>query len=284
MRLLAGSLAGLAIALCTSGCGSSATLDPVAKAADATSHLGGVHMSLSMQLNGIGASGPVTVSGQGSFNYKTQEGTLSLDMSGLPANASVPTGALHMQELFKSSAIYLNSPLLASKLPGGASWMKFDLRRVAQAVGFDPQQLMGGQANPAQFLEYLRGSGGAVTTLGRDNVRGVPTMHYRAAIDLNKVADRLPASKREQLHAALSKVIAQIGTSSIPVEVWVDDHKLVRRLTMGLSIPAGPQRIQMSMVVELFGFGPTPAVTPPPAAEVFDATKTALSGFGSNGG
>jgi len=38
------------------------------------------------------------------------------------------------------------------------------------------------------------------------------------------------------------------------------------------------------MRVELFGFGPTPAVTAPQQSEVFDATQTALGGLGAGRG
>jgi hypothetical protein len=68
------------------------------------------------------------------------------------------------------------------------------------------------------------------------------------------------------------------------VEVWVDAHKTVRRLTMDLSAAASGQRFTVHFEVELFDFGPTPPVTTPSESEVFDATKTALVGLGSSGG
>src|SRR5438128_6989082 len=139
-------------ALCASGCGSSsATLDPVASAAEVTSHVGGAHLALSMQMSATGLPSTISASGEGFFNYATHEGMFSLDLSGLPASPALPSGPLHMEEIFKSQILYVGSPLLAGKLPGGARWVKVDLGRVGQALGFDPQQLTGGQANPAQF-------------------------------------------------------------------------------------------------------------------------------------
>ena len=120
--------------------------------------------------------------------------------------------------------------------------------------------------------------------MGSEPVRGVPTSHYRATVDLGKVADVLPSRDRGQLHAALAKLIAQTGTSKIPVNVWVDAHHLVRRLALALSLSTGAQRAQLNMTMELFDFGPTPSLNPPPAGEVFDATQTALSGLGASGG
>ncbi|HEY4870179.1 MAG TPA: hypothetical protein VII79_09250 [Candidatus Dormibacteraeota bacterium] len=276
--------AAIVLAVSTSGCGSSAaTLDPVAEAAAVTSQVGGAHLALTVQGSAAGLSAPFTISGQGFFNYKTREGTLSLDMTGLPAAAaaSLPSGSLHIEETFKSSNIYIGSPLFASTLPGGAYWMKLDLSRFGQALGLDPQQLAGGQSNPAQFLEYLKASGGDVTPVGHELVRGAETTHYSGKVDLHKAADTLPSANRAQLRAGLDKVIAKTGTSSVPVDVWVDAHQLVRRMTMVLSLSGGTQT---RMTLELFEFGPTPTVTRPPENEVYDATQTALNGLRASGG
>ncbi len=287
VRLIPALAAAVAMAASSSGCGStSAVLDPVAQAADATSQVGGAHMALAMEVSAGGLPAPLTISGVGFFNYKTHEGTLSMDMTGVPSTSgtNLPSGSVHMEELFKSSTVYIGSPLFAGKLPGGAQWMKIDIGKVGQAVGFDVQQLAGGQSNPAQFLEYLKASGGTVTPVGHELVRGVATTHYKGAIDLNKVADVLPSANRDQLRAALSKLIAQTGSASIPVDVWVDGHRLVRRITMAFAIASGAQQAQTRMTIELFRFGSTPPVTPPPQAEVYDATQAALSGLSGAGG
>jgi hypothetical protein len=283
LRMATGVLPGLAaaIALATSGCGStSATLDPVAQAAEVTSRAGGAHLALTAHLSAAGLPAALTINGQGSFNYSSQEGTIGLDMSGLPTAA----GAVHMEEIFKSATLYIGSPLFAGKLPGGAHWMKLDIARFGQTLGLDLQSLTGGQSNPAQFLEYLKASGGTVTPVGHELVRGVPTTHYRGTIDLSKVADMLPGGNRAQLHAALAKVIAQIGASSLPVDVWVDSARLVRRMEIVISASAGGQSLRMQMNVELFGFGPTPAVTAPAQGDVYDATQAALAGLSASGG
>jgi hypothetical protein len=286
IRLLCAAAAASALALPAVGCGGSkATLDPVAEAANVTSHLGGAHLSIKGQIGATALASPITLEGQGFFNYKTQEGSLTLDMSGLPASATQSLGSdsLRIEELFKSSVAYVGSPLFAGKLPGGARWMKIDLGRFAQAVGLNLQQLASGQSNPAQLLQFLRATS-AVSRSGEERVRGVPTTRYRATIDLAKAADVLPASNRDQARAALKKLVAQTGLSAIPVGVWVDAHKAVRRLTMNLSAAVSGQRFTVHFQVELFDFGPTPPVTTPSNSEVFDATKTALGGLGGRAG
>ena len=290
LRSAACPLAPIAVAFALSigGCGGSgvAALDPVARAADATSHVGGAHIAITAQVQAAALSTPFTMSGGGFFNYRTREGVLSLQMSGLPGATAttLPPGPLQMEEIFKSSTIYVGSTLFAGKLPGGARWMKLDLSRFGQALGLNLEQLAGGQSNPAQFLEYLKASGGVVTVAGHELVRGVQTTRYRGAIDLQKAAEVVPSSDRGRLRAALAKLAAQAGISSLPVEVWVDASGLVRRMSLALSIPASGENVQLHMRIELFGFGTTPAVTAPQQSEVFDATQTALGGLRAGGG
>jgi hypothetical protein len=55
-------------------------------------------------------------------------------------------------------------------------------------------------------------------------------------------------------------------------------------MTIALSLPSEGQQLQLRMTIELFGFGATARVTPPPSAETYDATSTALAGLGASGG
>lgn len=280
------AVAALALAVFTAGCGSSTavTVDPVAQAAEATTRAGGAHMSFAGQISASALPSPVMLSGEGFFNYKAQEGTLTLDLTGLPASPVLPAGPLHMEEILKAGSVYLGSPLFAGRLPGGARWMKLDLARSAAALGFNLQQLTGGQSNPAQFLEYLKAAGGSVTPEGRELVRGVPTTRYSGSIDLRKVADFLPARERSLLRNAISQLSAESGVSRLPFNVWIDDHKLVRRMTIALSFSASGQTGSVNLTVDLFGFGATPTVAAPPSGEVFDATSDALGALSSHGG
>jgi hypothetical protein len=162
--------------------------------------------------------------------------------------------------------------------------MKLDLGRFGQALGFNLEQLAGGQSNPAQFLEYLKASGGAVATVGHEHVRGVATTRYRGEINLQKAADVVPSSNRDQLRKALAKLAEQTGVSGLPVEVWVDAQGLVRRMSLALSLPAGGESVQLHMRIDLFGFGATPTIAAPQQSEVFDATQTALNGLSTSAG
>lgn len=287
LTLLATLAAAGALSLLAGGCGSSAvTLDPVAQAAALTTRGAGAHLAVTVQVSAAQLASPMTITGEGFFNYRSAEGKLSVQASGLPSSAlaQLPPGPVTIEEIFKSSSIYVGSPLLAGRLPGGARWIKLDLGRLSQALGLNVQQLSSGQSNPAQLLELLRASGGATVRVGSEDVRGVPTTRYRGSIELDRVASVVRAGQAAQVRAALQKLIAQAGTSSIPVEVWIDRHQLVRRVSLAITLAGAPGKPQVDVTVELFGFGPTPVVTPPPASEVFDVTQTTLSALSAAGG
>jgi hypothetical protein len=253
-------------------------LDPVARAADATTHAGGAQMSMTGSISLAGA-GPITFSGGGDFNFSAGEGRVSLTMAGLPASAETTLNgeSLTMTELFKGGSLYTASPLFAGKLPGGAHWMKLDIARVGQAMGLDPGSLMSGGANPADYLTYLKGAGSAVSVVGRETVRGVSTTHYATTVDLVKAAESQPGANRAQVRAALQKVLAEIGTSTVPVDVWIDRHDLVRRIEMTMGVGSNGQGAQMSFRAEYFNFGATTSVEAPSGGEVFDVTQQSLA-------
>jgi hypothetical protein len=271
------------IALALAGCGGSTATDPLASAADATAHVGGAHMTITA--NVTSATLPAfTMKGAGVFNYSTDEGTFTLHMSGLPAGA-LSSGPLQMSEIYKRDSVYLNTPLLDGKLPGGKQWMKLDLGRFSQQLlGADISQLTSGGSNPAQVLHYLKAVGGGVTAVGHETVRGVTTTHYHGVIEFNKLVDLVPAAVRSQARAGIAKLVAQTGSSSLPVDVWVDGRNLVRRIRMLMSLaPAGTaQQLKMDMTLDLFDFGPVPAVASPPDGDVYDATATALGALGGS--
>jgi hypothetical protein len=282
IRAIAAALGALALALGASGCGggTSAVLDPVAQAADATSHAGGAHLSFAGQISAAGLTAPITLGGTGVFNYTSHEGSLGLDISGLPASSAVPTGALHVEEILKSDTIYVSSPLLSGRLPGGARWVKIDVAKSAAALGLNLQQLTGGQSNPAQFLEYLKAVGGTTTAVGHDVIRGVHTTHYGGTLDLRKVAGLVPSADR----AAVSAALSQVGANSVPFDVWIDAQRMVRRIKISLALRPSGQPLAFAITVELFGFGPTTPVTAPAPGEVFDATGSVLSSLANRGG
>ena len=278
LLLLVAIVAIAAVLLSTSGGGGGGALDPVAQAAETTTHVGGVQMSLQGSVTVPGLADQLTFSGQGSFNFKAHEGSLTLTMAGLPQSVTSQLGgtSLQMTELFKSSSIYMSSPLLSGKLPGGAHWMKLNLARVQQGIGLAPSSLTSGGANPTQYLQFLKSAGAKSQIVGHETLRGVASTHYAAKVDLLKAAEAQPGANRSQLREAFQKLTSETGLQSLPVDVWVDAHGLVRKVSVALSMDAAGQQVKTSVQSEFYDFGPTQSITVPADSEVFDMTKQAL--------
>jgi hypothetical protein len=61
----------------------------------------------------------------------------------------------------------------------------------------------------------------------------------------------------------------------MPFDVWLDEQGLVRKVQASFSMapPGEDGKLEASMGFELYDYGVAVDVTPPPAAEVVDASK-----------
>lgn len=251
-----------ALATLASGCGAS-SLDPVAKAAAATSDRGSAKVQLSVTTSGGPAS--TALSGSGAF---------SKDGSRLSLEVQTGGKTLPFDELFVGApaqpVVYVRSPVFASMLPAGKSWLKVDLGALAKQHGVDLGSLGSASQSPSDTLGMLEQSGD-VRKVGTDTIDGVETTHYHATIDLAKVAASQPGGK-----AALDQALKPSGLKTIPADVWIDGNGLVRReqTTVAVSTPQGKTSVQTTMTLSDYG---TPVdVAPPPDDQV--ATLPSLGG------
>jgi hypothetical protein len=260
MRAVAIALALVATTVVLAGCGSASVgPDSVANAATKTEATKSyrVHTITTAKLNGKA----VTFKADGTFDPKGRRGRMTLDMSQL-TQAQGPQGTAinfgYATFILEGTALYMRIPLLRGAA-GFKPWIKLDLRQAGQAAGVDFNSFLrfGAGGDPTEQVRLLRGVG-KLKKKGTDDVRGVSTTHYEGTIDLKKVAggDRL------------ARVI---GTSSVPVEVWVDDHGLVRRerWTEKLKL-GGTTKIETTM--DLYDFGASVVAQAPPARDVTDLT------------
>jgi len=281
-------LALAAGAFAAGGCGASATLDPVARAAEITSTQTGVRFTLTTQMTSSALpSGSVSITGSGYMDERNRSGEMTMDLSGLPGASSLPGGgAGTVQAIYQLPVIYMNMPFLASQLPGGKTWIKIDLSAAAAAA--DGVNLGGlsslNQWDPTQFTDILRASSGGVVKLGSEPLDGVPCTHYHTILQLGAVLERFPESDRAAMKAALEKLSTSGG---IPVDVWVDAQGRLRRIQLSLAAApsgapgAGTPPVSGTVTIDYTAYGPVPPVVPPPAGEVFDASSLAALAGGA---
>jgi len=189
-----------------------------------------------------------TVSGQGAANLANGDSVFTVD---LPASLG------QIQVLTTGGTAYVQVPNALTSLTGGKPWASVTTGSVGApgSVSFDASQL----------LDSLRSIAGPVTVVGTgDTVHGDPTTHYRATIDLSRLAANAPA--------ALGLLN---GNRSVPVDVWVDASGRLRRLTASFDASGtrGASLGTVQVTAELWDFGTDVHVTAPPADQVADGTS-----------
>jgi hypothetical protein len=165
----------------------------------------------------------------------------------------------------------MHAPTLAQQLPQAKEWLKLDVAAIAKKQNIDLGQFRQlTQNDPTQMLQYLRATSGKIDKVGEEDVRGVETTHYRANVDLDKVAEQAPPNLRKTFRASIQSLKRGLGRSKIPVDVWVDGDNLVRRLQEHLTI-AGGGKIDFS--VDFYDFGTPVSVSAPPASQTLDLAQ-----------
>ena len=273
--LLACAVAVTGFVVALSGCGGSSAvssaMDPVAQAAQVSELAPGFKASLSEEITPPDSSEPVTASGAGIFNQRGHRGALSLQVhvKGHSYTAEAQDSAL---------ALYMRIPFSSpSSITHGKPWIKFDLGRVGAALGINFSALAspGASSDPSQFLSYLKAVSGGVTRVGAEELQGVPITHYRATIDYDQYASRLPPAQRAAASQGIAALERMTGAHSQLVDVWVDaDHRVRREeLTYHECVAGVPGTSQIHLKLEFFDFGVQAAPALPPSSEVADVTS-----------
>ena len=262
--LAIGSVAGVALGSPTRSAG----LGPIQAAANKTAKAGSSQFAFSLTIKGKGlpASG-ATITGTGAVNTKHQVGKFKINLGALAALAGT-TGATipsTIEGVLVNGVIYVRIPSLAAQLGKGKEWVKIDPKTLPKSAtgGVDPGSVKVDAAALAKLTSSV-----SVHRVGTATVRGSKTTKYRATIDVNKVIATLPKSQQ----ASARKSLAQIGLTKLPVDVYVDNHGYLRRVSLSTGFAAGNQgRVAVVVVTDVYGFGTKVSAAAPPAAKTADA-------------
>jgi outer membrane lipoprotein-sorting protein len=259
MRGLA-ALMAIFIALAVAACGGESESTPpvqedvVALAASKTDDAGTYKADLSGTVEAQGQT--VELSGTGEFDGKQRQGTMTM-------TTSVAGQEIDMDVVYAYPVMFMRFPPgLLPAIPADKPWVKIDLAELAERVGFASGQLMQSQqqADPSQGLKYLQDLTD-VEAVGAEDIRGVPTTHYKGVVDLNDLS-----AKHPELKAAIDRLVQQTGISRIPMEVWIDDDNFVRQMKETFDTADA----DTTVTVQLYDFGTTVDVSPPPAEQTVD--------------
>lgn len=274
--ILGSLLAGAALAAaCTAG--GTASPELIAHSVDAVADAGSFRASFSMQAALPGApGGSFTMEGTGEFDQAEKVGAMTIAVGGAGERFEI-------EMRFFDDLLYMDMGAMAAAAGAPTRWVSVDLSSIPGNAGMFGSASPG-TSDPSQFLEMLRGAGKA-EVVGREDVRGVPTTHYAARVSIQDALDASAGEDREGLEEMLAGLGSggDLAALSMPVEVWIDEAGLPRRLTLTLDLggitPEVPAGATMTVTMEMFDFGADVGIERPPAGEVTDMTQLVGSGF-----
>jgi hypothetical protein len=206
---------------------------------------------------------------EGSADLHSGAGDLTLT---LPA----PVGQVEVLSTGQEYFVHLPSQLKTAA--GGKPWVRVD-RGTLEGLG-GGQLGVSGLGTTLDFsgvLGWLRGVSGHIGTVGSQAINGTPTTHYRARVDVSRVAAGMGVS------ANTASAIAQVIGQTVPVDVWIDAQGRLRQmkvsldltslhLPQGVTLPAEARGTAV-LTIDLWNFGVTVHPVPPPADQVGDASS-----------
>jgi hypothetical protein len=262
------------LALVTAGCGANPEpSDEVADAGEKTEATGTVRLETVSRASVVGPEADTFESrSTGVIDYTNGRSEYREEPSGcrtivigdvvygeLPAEEGLPAGKRWVEyggeDDFDSEALFEQSHRENADEEGGMS---------SYAISF-------GAPEPTvdDYLDYLR-EDSEPERVGEEQVRGVPTVHYRGEVDMRSRI-RLSLETAGWKPANIERYLEELGETRQVIDVWVDSEGRARRVvtTDGTtSTDAG-----WTTTTEYFDFGLEVDIQAPPAAEVLQSEE-----------
>jgi hypothetical protein len=283
-------VATVVVAAVAAGCGGSAqTIPQLESLADVSSRSKaadsfGFALELRQQMLGM----EFEIVADGAFDNAGQRGRMDMDLSSfaklisglgeafggeqgdVPPELSDPD-AWKIELVVDGTQVFMRVPFLDSQLQG-KQWVGGDLKELALGQGQSVDLGSLAATDPRDALDALEAVTGPLEVVGREEVRGVETTHYRTTLDPAKLADALESAAEgsSDLLSGFTQAMAQVDLSAVPIEVWVDDEGLLRKYLIDLELEQGGQSLSTSVGLELFDYGEPVSVDVPDPADVAD--------------
>lgn len=182
--------------------------------------------------------------------------------------------------------MYMKSTFFESLMPPDTKpWLKFDLGAIGEEMGMDFNALVQLGRDPTQNMDFLWGAED-VETVGHPTLYGVRTTHFRGVVDFRSAADQAPKEIRDRLAATLDQLVELTGVETAPMEVWVDDAGLIRRMKFSMDLTEAPPsgsvpQMKMTETMDFVKYGIDAKITVPPASKVTDVLEYIEANGGS---
>jgi hypothetical protein len=243
----------------------------VAPAVRRTLDEGSARTAFETEIQGLaGTDGPIAAAGEGLIDFENRTSTLTIDLASVLEGLGLPGLEGEVESRSVGDERWLRSPFFNSVLGVPTEWLLLDVGAAdGEADGLTQLGALTGN-DPADQLRLLAGvDPDSVDEVGREDVRGEGTTHYRATLDPEAAVAAAPEADRARLEA----LAAQLGSGPVAVDVWIDGDGRVRRMATDVPLPpaAGGGTAQVGM--DLFDFGVDVEVEPPPPDDVTPASE-----------
>ena len=206
-------------------------------------------------------SGPLSfsISGDGSFDIASGLASMNLD---------------HGVEVIQHGpVVYLRGSMLSKLDPAvGDKWIKLDGSRMGAAGQLGSTgQLAGssGIGDPSAVLDYLKGAGADVTTVGHEAIDGVDTTHVHATLSMKQALDSAGAGRarvERSLENMPGGVAGSIESLTLPVDVYIDADGYVRRIAVQVDLSGLLEKLgSLTVTVDYRDLGQPVTITEPTA-------------------
>ena len=252
----------LAATLLLAGCAGTDAQDLLERAPEALDDVGTSRFEMQVDAAGDGVDSSFAATGEQDLSAGTMRMVTELGLE-----------ETRTETLVLDETIYLRSPLFELFTGDADRWVTVDLADAGETAGLDVDALVEDHTGPAALIQQLRGAAGDIEELGDAEVRGVATRHLRVVVHTDRAIEQAPPEARDQLRSFAE---ASGLPDAYPLEVWIDDDALVRRVRTVVEVQdetAGP--VTQQTTLELFDFG-LPVDLDPPADDEVVEMRTVL--------
>jgi hypothetical protein len=265
MRKAAILVSGLALALTLGGCGDKA--DSGNAGADtgtvALRSIGDLSKAVNEQAQSKN-SVHVVMSGEGAGEKLDGHGDMRFGTDDVAMKLTMTTSEGQIEAVLLDAVFYVKVP---QEVEPGKSWVKIDTRddsplAKALAAAFKQAQDNG---DPRKALEQFEAAGGEITATKEEELNGKKTVHYSLKIDIKKMAENQQDPDLKKLFEEAAKQ----GTTTFPVELWLDQENLPVRMVIDMPTADASGKVASSkMQIDFSDWGKPVEIAAPPADQV----------------
>ncbi|MDQ1711686.1 MAG: hypothetical protein QOE45_1136 [Frankiaceae bacterium] len=202
----------------------------------------------------LNAARTVTERGTGEFDFANSRSAFDFDLGEVVASTGAPR---NLSMVSDATRLWVHVPASRTSLNGGKPWVVVDAP--LKAAGITPDVT----SDPSKILDRLTLAGGTAVEVGREDVRGVPTVKYHFEVPVEPLFAQLAPTFRDRA----VEVFKDAGIETLGYDVWLDRDGLPRKISNELAL--GP--LTATTTFELFDYGRPVTITVPSDAETRSA-------------